>query len=60
MWLVLAVGMYALSVWPPMAQVRDVLVALAGAGPAAAFMRNVDDRHAAKAAKQRQSAPPAP
>ncbi len=58
LWLIMAVGMYALSVWPPMAGIRDVLVALAGAGPAAAFLRSVDDRRAAKEERRRSSLPP--
>ncbi len=60
MWLVLAVGMYALSAWPPRAGIRDVLVALAGAGPAAAFLRSVDDRHAKREDVRRASIAPDP
>ena len=56
LWVLMGAGLYALAAWPPMAPVRDGLVALAGACPAAALMRSVDDR---RAVKSRMSAPPA-
>lgn len=45
-WFASAVGVYALSVYPPMAPVRDALVAAAGLAIGAAFFRSVDDRRA--------------
>lgn len=56
-WVMLAVGIYALAEWPPLTGARDGLLLLAGSLPGAAFVRSVSDRHEAKARKS--IAPPA-
>lgn len=48
LWFASSVGVYALSVWPPMLPVRDALVAAAGLAVGAAFFRSVDDRRGSK------------